>query len=480
MTRRLLASYLTITAVVLAVLVVPLGLIFADHESDALFAALERDATSVAAVVEDDLEAGTQPRIDTLLSGYASGGGRIVVVDRTGISVADSARIGAAGEDFTNRPEITTALSGERATGTRTSETVGGDLVYVAVPVTSGGQVHGAVRVTYPIAELDERVRQNWMRLGLLSMVVLVVVAVVGAVLARQVTRPVRRLEDAAGELAAGRLDTRVPDTSGPPELRSLAATFNRTADQLERLLTSQRQFVADASHQLRTPLTALRLRLENLARHLPADQEPKLQAAVAETDRLARLVESLLVLARADAGAAVPVPVDVADVVAGRLDAWRSVAEQRGVHLTTGPHADAAGMAVPGALEQILDNLISNAVAASPPAGTVRVTVAAEPPGFVEVAVADQGPGLTPEQQERAFDRFWQAPGAESSGFGLGLAIARRLAEASGGTVELRPASSGPGLRALVRLPAVAGTSGGNPLPAPNLRPASAFPGRS
>ncbi|MGY1735038.1 ATP-binding protein [Geodermatophilus sp. SYSU D00684] len=476
MTRRLLASYLTITALVLAVLVVPLGLVFADHGSDALYAALERDATSVAAVVEDDLEAGASPRIDTLLAGYAAGGGRIVVVDRAGIARADSADPGTGGEDFTNRPEVAAALSGERATGTRGSQTLGGDLVYVAVPVTSGGQVHGAVRVSYPIAELDERIRENWLRLGLLSLVVLLVVAVVGAVLARQVTRPVRLLEDAARDLADGRLGTRVPATAGPPELRSLAGTFNRTADQLERLLDSQRQFVADAAHQLRTPLTALRLRLENLERHLPPDQEPKLQAAVAETDRLARLVESLLVLARADAGAVVPVPVDVADVVAGRLEAWRSAAGRRGVRLTAGPGVDATGTAVPGALEQVLDNLISNAVTASPPAGTVRVAVAARPPGRVEVTVTDEGPGLGPEQRERAFDRFWRAPDAPRAGSGLGLPIARRLAEAGGGTVELRPGPAGRGLQAVVGLP----TAPAGPLPAAHLRPASPFPGRS
>jgi signal transduction histidine kinase len=478
MTRRLLASYLTVTLLVLAVLVVPLGLIFADHESDALFAALERDATSVAAVVEDDLEAGAQPRIDSLLTGYADGGGRIVVVDRNGISQADSEDLSEFGEDFTNRPEIAAALSGERATGTRRSATVGGELVYVAVPVTSGGRIHGAVRVTYPIAELDHRIRENWMRLGLLSVVVLLGVALIGAVLARQVTRPVRRLEDAARALADGRLDKRVPTTGGPPELRSLAETFNSTADQLERLLTSQRQFVADASHQLRTPLTALRLRLENLARHLPPDQEPGLQAAVDETERLARLVDSLLVLARADAGAAAPVAVDVAGVVAGRLDTWGSVAERRGLRLDPGPIADAEVLAVPGALEQILDNLLANAIAASPPAATVRLDAAAGPPGQVEVSITDEGPGLSPEQQDRAFDRFWRAPGTTGSGFGLGLAIARRLAEASGGTVELRPAPGGRGLQARVLLPAVAAPRGRHLLTSADLRRTPSFPG--
>ena len=481
MTRRLLASYLTVTLVVLAVLVVPLGLIFADHESDALFAALERDATSVAAVVEDDLEAGVRPPIGTLLTQYAAGGGRIVVVDRRGTSQADSEDVGAVGEDFTNRPEIAAALAGGRAIGTRRSETLGDDLVYVAVPVTSGGRIHGAVRVTYPIAELDHRIQENWMRLGLLSVVVLLGVALLGTVLARQVTRPVRLLEDAARSLAGGRLDTRVPTTGGPPELRSLAETFNRTAGQLGRLLASQRQFVADASHQLRTPLTALRLRLENLERHLPPEQHPKLQAAVDETDRLARLVESLLVLARADAGEATPVPVDVTAVVSGRLEAWRSVAEARGVLLDAAPGPDVAVLAVPGSLEQILDNLISNAVTASPLGGTVRLEVTAQPPGTVEVSVTDEGPGMSPEQQARAFDRFWRAPDSPTgSGSGLGLAIARRLAETNGGSVELGAAPGGRGLRARLHLLAGAAPPGPDPLPAPNLRRTLTFPGRS
>lgn len=453
MTRRLLVSYLTVTLVVLAALVVPLGLIFADNERDALFAAVERDATAVAALVEDDLEAGTRPRIDTLLDEYAAGGGRIVVVDPTGTSQADSDPTDPLGQDFTNRPEIVSALAGERALGTRPSETLGDDLVYVAVPVTSGGDVHGAVRVTYPIHELDERVQRNWFRLLLMSLVVLAVVAVVGTVLARQVTRPVRRLEDAARDLADGRLDERVPVDAGPPELRSLGETFNRTADQLEHLLAAQRQFVADASHQLRTPLTALRLRLENLERSLPADHQERVQAAVAETDRLGRLVESLLLLARADAGAGSPAPADATGILRGRLDLWVPVAELHGVRLVRGAAADGTVLCLPGALEQILDNLLSNAITASPAGGTVTVDAQPTGAGRVEITVTDEGPGLTEDQRAHAFDRFWQAPERAGSGSGLGLAIARQLAEASGGTISLHAGPGDRGLRASVRL---------------------------
>ena len=129
----------------------------------------------------------------------------------------------------------------------------------------SNGVVHAAVRITYPAGTLDARVRSNWIRLAALSGLVLLVVTAVGVVLARSVSRPVRRMQDAAHRMALGDLTVRVPTDEGPPELRDLAATFNLTAERLAQLVDSQRRFVADASHQLRTPLTALRLRLETL-----------------------------------------------------------------------------------------------------------------------------------------------------------------------------------------------------------------------
>ena len=373
-----------------------------------------------------------------------------------GVSVADSDDIGGAPGDFSTRPEIAAALDGQRSTGTRHSETLGTDLTYVAVPVASGGTVHGAVRVTYPTSTLDARVRSTWLRLGLLSVVVLVTVAAVGMVFARGVTRPVRRLQRAARRLAAGDLTARVDTGDGAPELRSLAETFNATAQQLGQLVESQQRFVADASHQLRTPLTALRLRLETLAPFVAEPGRPKLEAAIAETNRLARLVHSLLVLARSDAATPVHDVFNLADTVADRIDSWSPAAADHGVSLVSECPDDVRVHAVPGALEQILDNLVSNALAVAPDA--TSVTIRAVPGvGSTELHVTDQGPGMEPEERQRAFERFWRPPrapgGSSADGFGLGLAIVHQLASRGGGDARLDAGPGGAGLDAVVTL---------------------------
>ncbi len=219
MTRRLLLTYLTITAFALAIVVVPFGVVFAGREKNDLLFDIERDAQVVASRSEDDLENGVPPQLDTLLADYSANGGRIVIVDPSGMSVADSEAIGASPQDFSNRPEIQAALRGSRANGVRRSETAGTDLVFVAIPVVSNGVVHGAVRITYPTSTLDARVRSNWIRLGVLSALVLLVVTAVGVVLARSVSRPVRRMQEAAHRMALGDLTVRVPTDEGPPEL---------------------------------------------------------------------------------------------------------------------------------------------------------------------------------------------------------------------------------------------------------------------
>jgi signal transduction histidine kinase len=253
-----------------------------------------------------------------------------------------------------------------------------------------------------------------------------------------------------------GDLSARATVPDGPPELRALTVQFNEMVVKLDGLVRSQRDFVADASHELRTPLTALRLRLENLERDVAAAGRPTLDAALAEIERLSGIVESLLALARADAGSTPAATSDAAAVASERVETWRAVAGERGIGLRFSGSGPQQARASAEHLAQVLDNLLSNAVDASPAGGDVTVTVATAGT-TVELHVRDSGPGLAPEQRERAFDRFWRA-GTGGGGSGLGLAIARRLVEAHGGTIQLDEAAGG-GVEAVVRLPAVSGS---------------------
>ena len=272
----------------------------------------------------------------------------------------------------------------------------------------------------------------------------LVAAALIGLSLARFVTRPLRGLEDAAAAVGEGDLDARAPEQSGPPEVRSLAAVFNETVAKLGQLLRSQEEFVADASHELRTPLTALRLRLENLEAELDDDGRRAVDAALREVERLSQMVDGLLALARADAGATPAGRVDAAALVRERVATWQALADERGLTLV----ADAGGAvpvrASPERIAQVLDNLVANAIDHAPEGTTVTVTARTAGP-LAELHVLDDGPGMTAEQRARAFDRFWRA-GSGHGGSGLGLAIVRRLVEADEGEVELAEA---PGRRA-------------------------------
>jgi signal transduction histidine kinase len=449
--RRLLASYLALAVVVLAVLEIPLGVSYARNERHDLSANVERDAVAIASLAEDALERGAAapPALTAIARRYQRDtGGRVVVVDAEGRALVDSTGQ-SPGRDFQTRPEIATALDGTVATGVRHSETLGTDLLYVAVPAASGGVVHGAVRITYPTSEVDERVHRYWLILAAIAAVVLAVAVALAGGFARWIVRPLTRVDAAAGEVAAGNLNVRVPLT-GPPELRRLAGSFNDMVGKLEALLGSHEQFVADASHQLRTPLTALRLRLENLARNGGPHRESELQGALDELERLSALVDGLITLARADRAASTPADLDVADAIDQRVEAWSALAAEQGVRLASHIDDPLRARVTPGRIEQVLDNLLANALEVAPGGSSIDLA-AGRANGWIEIRVQDRGPGMSVDQIERAFDRFWRA-GANEGGFGLGLAIVQRLVHADGGEIELQPRAGG-GLVAIVRL---------------------------
>jgi signal transduction histidine kinase len=207
---------------------------------------------------------------------------------------------------------------------------------------------------------------------------------------------------------------------------------------------------MADVSHQLRTPLAALRLRLDLLAQDSDAAAAAELAGAQDEIARLSRLVNGLLAVARAENAGTQHVAVPVAELVSTRVAAWRPAADERDVTLQADLDPVTTRMGE-GQLEQILDNLIANALDALPPGGSIRITATAVG-DRARIAVADNGPGMSRQQQEVAFRRFATSNGG---GTGLGLAIVDRLTVASGGTASLSDTPGG-GLTVTIELPLV------------------------
>ena len=480
MTRRLVGTYLVLAAILLLALVIPLGLTFADNQRGDLSARVERDAFTLASLGRDAVADPTpqqRQELWTTARRYQDDtGGRVVLVDARGRLIADSAEPSGSGprRSFASRPEFGQALAGEVASRERFSDTLGENLLLVAVPVASGGRVQGAVRITFPTDDLDADIRRYWLLLAGVFLVGIAAVGAIGVLLARTMTGPLQRLRRSATALGQGELSTRVGESPGPREVQDLAGTFDAMAGRLERLVASQRDFAADASHQLRTPLAALRLRLENLRdRGAPEDQRD-VDAALVEVERLSGIIDGLLVLARAESTEPPLDEIAVADVVRDRVAAHEELAARRGVALS-GDAERVRATAVPGALDQMLDNLIDNAVKASPRGSEVTVRARRAGDG-VEVHVVDQGPGLSEEERRHAFDRFWRSSATGRGGSGLGLAIVDRLATASGGGAELREAEGG-GLDAVVRLPLAGQPPPPDGAPTEALRPSRPAP---
>lgn len=458
MTRRLLATYLLLTLVVLVALEVPLALGYRDRQMEQLESGIERDAFVLASYLSDSFSGGTPVDLGTVAANYtASTDGRVVIVNAAGDVLADSEPTVVGQRNFLSRPEIADALARQIATGTRFSTTLGTGLLYVAVPISVGDRVLGAVRVSFSTDQVDAKVRRYWLVLLGAGLTTLVLAAALGILLARWVTRPIADLRTAATRIGDGDLAARADVDRGPPEIRELAAAFNATAVRLEELVTAQEQFVADASHQLRTPLTALRLRLEMLEIDAGDAVNDDIEGARNEVQRMSRMVDGLLALARAERTQGPrPGRLELDGALAEREAAWQPLANERDVQIVV----DGAGLrarCTADMLSQVLDNLMANALEVSPAGSTLTLRAETEesPSGpVVAVHVIDEGPGLDAEQRERAFDRFWRASNerGEFGGTGLGLAIVQKLVESEGGRAELRSAPGG-GLDAVLLL---------------------------
>ena len=453
MRRRFVIANVALVAVVLLLLELPLAITYARREREAALTTVTSDATSLAALAHEVLEHPSQHDPTTLAAQFAERtGGAVVVIGAGGTLLAKAA---APNDDDAASAEATAGVQAA-LDAARTGRMVNGrsgDDVYSAAPVGNGDDIKGAVLVIRSDDRTAARIDQFRVALVVLAAIVLGVAALVGHRLSRWAIKPLRRLDDRAVTLGRGDLSARADLGTGPPEVTELARTFDEMAARLELLVGAQKQFVADASHQLRSPLTALRLRIEAIDVTDPDAAELDIEAALDEAARLSRLIDGLLALARAEGAPSTAVAVDAKEVLEGRRAAWAALAEERNVTLEATGEPDVQVVVGEGHLEQILDNLLDNAIEASADQG--HVTLLAQRRGDeVEIHVRDDGRGMRADERVHAFETFWQGPpGYETGAAGLGLSIVDRLARANGGRARLDESESG-GVDAVVVLP--------------------------
>ena len=446
---RLLLALAYILLLAILALEIPLALSLRDRVDAEVTSQARSQAEVVAATVAGELgRADAEDLAQTVAAAAENVRGRVVVVGLDGVLLADSAGTDRLGTDYGDRPEITRALSrGAAVQDRRRSETLDQEILATAVPIVEQGRRVGVVRVTQSVEAVSRATRRATLGLAAIGLLVLVLGLAAGVVIARQIAGPLRRLDAAAARVGDGDLSVRAR-VEGSAEQRSLARTFNGMTARLERLVAGQRDFVADASHQLRTPLSGLRLRLEE-ARAVSADPDvhEEIDAGMAEVDRLAAIISELLVLSQAGEVDAPPERLDLDDAARRAAARW---------HGTDGGRVEAVAAAAgapaycPAAdLDNVLDALIENALRY----GGGDVTIVARPGG---IEVLDRGRGLAEEELETVFERFHrgEAGRAGPSGTGLGLAIARELARRWGGDVELENRSEG-GAAARITVPA-------------------------
>lgn len=446
MRRRLVGSYVMLTGIALVVFTVPVTLsLHGVLEGNQAQVGL-REARTVGVLLGAVRTPGPSPDVlrgeavalaslREALEGQTAG--RLELFDdRAGSALGRPV-------DRSGRERVDAALLGRESVGRVEDSVLGRPGIEVVVPARAAdGRVVGAVRLTYPLQPITDQLRAIWSFRLLAGLGTLAVATVIAVHLARSLTRPLSRLDDMAARMTNGDFTavTGLPPRA-PVEMRRLASTLDSGARQLGALVRSQQAFVADASHQLRTPLTALRLSLDNLADEIstPAAQRV-LDQTTAEVARMNRLVNDLLLLARAQVAPARPSPVVLAEAVAVRLRAWSAAAADSGIELVSSVPPGHRARVTAEHLHQILDNLLDNAVAAAPPGTAVGISTTAGD-GTVVLRVADRGPGMSAEQRVRAFDRFWRGrPG----GTGLGLSIVKQLVEQDRGTIALRDRPGG------------------------------------
>ncbi|MCB8969962.1 MAG: HAMP domain-containing protein [Thermoleophilales bacterium] len=449
-TLLLAVSYVLLLAVV--AFGVPLAVSLRDRVDAEVRGQARSQADLLAASASELLSPSDRSALGRLVDSSAeSVRGRVIVVNASGKVLSDSAGPGEVGSDFSTRPEIEAATNGSTYQEQRYSQTLSTDILATAVPVLERGLPVGAVRVTQSVDAVNGAVHRSIAGIAVLGACVLALGLIAGALIAQRIAKPIGRLADAANDVAAGDLDVRAP-VEGTVEQRKLARSFNEMTARVGRMLQGQRDFVADSSHQLRTPLTGLRLQVEEI-RHEATGAEARMaaDAALREVDRLTAMVNELLVLSRAGEHELPAEDVDLTETADRLVSRWRRAAGERRISLRRS--SDGRGRTVgcaPADLDRALDALAENAILYSPQGGEVEIHDDAE-----SIAILDRGPGFEEGEREAVLERFYRGSAGRRGpqGTGLGLPIAAELAGQWGGVLTLQDRRGG-GAQARISFP--------------------------
>jgi two-component system OmpR family sensor kinase len=418
----------------------------AETEASALLAAPERPLRV------HELVAGTAPPSFVRLDRF------VQIVDLDGNVLSKSANLGTA--RLPAPPAMLQRLKAGEVVFLTFADFGEEPIRVAALPIRAGGAgcavlVSGSLDDAYGILDAG-----RWLFLAL-SLLLLAGVALTTAVFARRALRPVDEIVAQARRIGEANLAERLPQPPSQDELGRLVDTLNAMLDRVERGVETQRRFTADASHELRSPLSRLRAEIEVTLRRPrdAAEYQETLRSCLEEVERLSELTEELLTLAHLDAedrpGREAPAIALLPIVV----DAVRRLASQAGrsaVRVVVEPRAAAPAVKVgPTAVGLALTNILDNAVKFSPAGGEVKVSLSIDGAEAL-ILVTDHGPGVAPDEAPRLFDRFHRGSAAresEAPGFGLGLAISRAVIERQGGSVCVENAGMG-GARFSIRLP--------------------------
>ncbi|GII04841.1 HAMP domain-containing sensor histidine kinase [Planobispora takensis] len=523
MHRRLLAVLVPLAVLLVAALGAPLSVTVAEREMQETYVDRLNDVGRFASLAETALSTGRTEALHQELTRYHELYGiPVAVIDTSGavlLGPAGAYRRAARAEPALSRI-VTAALAGARSEPSGEWAPWEDSALVVAEPVGRDSEVVGAVVTVSDLSRTRHRILVRWAQLAGLGLLPLIALVAVAWPVSAWVLRPVRELDAASSRISRGDLTIRADAEAGPVELRRLAESFNTMMDAVEDAVRRQRAFVSDASHQLRNPLTSLRLAVESLEPHLRAEDGGRqvYEVAVDELKAMQRLLNSLQASARMESIRTAS-PVDLDAVLATRVERWRALTATAGQTLTVDVPPGLRVLEPTGGLGGILDELISNALRLSD-ARAVEVSArvvsggtgaagrggtdagwggtdagwggagavgrggsggtdagrgdASAAGGVVAIVVRDDGRGIDVSERARALQRFWRSPRHQNvPGTGLGLAICADLVGAAGGELRLedglpRPDGSGHGFAAVVALPVVPGAESSSGAPAP------------